>query len=62
MNIQAHTANVIEMAIERGIKQALSTDNSELTEEETVAHFLGSAMESLSLVVSFEDLEVEYED
>lgn len=62
MNIQAHTANVIEMAIERGIKQALSTDNSELTEEETVAHFLSSAMESLSLVVSFEDLEVEYED
>ena len=62
MNIQAHTANVIEMAIERGIKQALSTDNSELTEEETVAHFLGSAMGSLSLVVSFEDLEVEYED
>ena len=62
MNIQGNTANIIEMAVERGLTKALSTDNSELTEDETLLHFVSCVTESLHLVVSFDELEDEYED
>lgn len=48
------------MAVERGLKEALSTDNSELTEEETLLHFVSHVMTNVNLVVSFD--EDDYDD
>jgi hypothetical protein len=52
------------MAVERGLTKALSTDNSELTEDETLLHFVSCIMTNLNLVVTFvdADLEEEYDD